>query len=88
MNNDEKLERGVISSLISDNGLLLEFFMDINPNLFHSAKNNVVVNKIIELQNKGIVSDYDSLDNILTKHEYKIDVYDYCEPLNRYNFSE
>jgi len=86
MINDIKLEKGVVSSLINDNGLLLEFFQDVNPNLFYNSNCRYIIEIVIGLQNEGVVSDFDSVERKLLKLKSNIDIFDYSTPLNSHNF--
>jgi replicative DNA helicase len=88
MISNDKLEKGVISTLISDDSLLIEFFKDLNPNLFYNAKNVIVIKAILELKDKSIIPDYDALENHLAKQSIPVDVYEYTEPLNVRNFAD
>jgi len=81
-----KLEAGVISTLISDDSLVIKYIQDLNPNLFHSSKNVIIIEAILYLKDKSIVPDYDALESHLSKQSVPIDVYDYVEPLNVNNF--
>ena len=85
---DDKLELGIISSLIADESLILEFYSSINPNFFGNSRSKILINAILEIKEKSLIPDYDALENHLEVKKFKIDVYDYCEPLNKYNFSE
>jgi len=88
MISNDKLENGVLSTLISNDALLIEFFQDLNPNLFYNSKNVIVIKAILELKDKSVVADYDALETHLSKQTIPIDVYDYTEPLNVRNFSD
>ena len=83
-----KLEAGVISTLISDESLLIKHIQDINPNLFWLDNNVVVIKAILHLKDKSITPDYDALENYLVKQNKRIDIYDYVEPLNVNNFED
>ena len=49
MINNLKLEVGVISTLIADDSLVLEYSQDLNPNLFYSHNNKIIIQAILEL---------------------------------------
>lgn len=86
MINNKKLENGVISTLIANDGLMLEFFQDLNPNLFHNINNKLVVQAMLDLKDKSITPDYDALELHLSDLNTKVDIYDYTEGLNPDNF--
>lgn len=88
MINNPKLENGVISTLISDDSLIIQFIQDLNPNLFYNSNNIIVITAILELKDKSIIPDHDALESHLSKKHNSIDVYDYTSPLNPNNFEE
>ena len=45
---DKKLEIGVISSLITDSELVIEYSQDLNENLFHNHKCKVLLKSILD----------------------------------------
>tara|TARA_R110000782_G_scaffold19989_1_gene54225 strand:- start:329 stop:1660 length:1332 start_codon:yes stop_codon:yes gene_type:complete len=88
MINNLKLEVGVISTLIADDSLVLEYSQDLNPNLFYSHNNKIIIQAILELSEKSIVPDYDSIESHLSNLNSKIDVYDYVEVLSARNLPD
>jgi replicative DNA helicase len=85
---NEKLENGVISTLIANDSVLIEFQQDITPSLFYYPLNQIVVQAILDLKDKSIVADHDSLELKLQKAPEEVDVYEYTNPLNVANFSQ
>jgi len=80
-----KLETSVLSTLISDSNLLLEYFNQLNVGMFHNQNNKYVINAILHLKDKGINPDFDSIEHHLESKGITVDIYEYTTPVNIYN---
>lgn len=81
-----KLETSVLSTLISDSNLLLEYFGQLNAEMFDNLNNRYVINAILELKDKGINPDFDALEQHFESKGIKtVDVYEYTTPVNSFN---
>lgn len=83
-----KLEISVLSTLISDSNLLLEYFSQLDVGMFDNQNNKFTINAILYLKDKGINPDFDALEqHFESKGITTVDVYEYTTPINSYNLS-
>lgn len=87
MVHDNKLEKSLISTILSDNNALIEHVSQVTIELFHNLQNKKIVKLILELNDCGLKPDHELIEQELESkyQEENIDIWDYLDPLNPMN---